>query len=217
DKYGKQQTTDEDLKAYIINIYKTVMYRAIKGTYIYACDKNLREYFKQHVRAYKEQGPLRILDLENVKPYVNAVPLIDIYAAAGSFSEEQISEKVQWVELPMNISVKEDYFVCQVIGESMNRKIENGSWCLFKRINAEPKEGDIVLVEHYNIQDSDFGSGYTVKTFHSKREIINDNWVNKAVVLKPSSFDANYKDIIIAHDEIKSLRVIGEYITTLYI
>src|SRR5690606_8719249 len=37
DKYGKQQTTDEDLKAYIINIYKTVMYRAIKGTYIYAC------------------------------------------------------------------------------------------------------------------------------------------------------------------------------------
>lgn len=217
DKYGKQQTTDEDLKAYIINIYKTIMYRAIKGTYIYACDKNLREYFKQHVRAYKERGPLRILDLEDVKPYVNAVPLMDIYAAAGSFSEEQISDKIQWVELPMNISVKEDYFVCQVIGESMNRKIKSGSWCLFKKVKSEPKEGEIVLVEHYSIQDSDFGAGYTVKTFHSKKEISSENAIVKSVVLKPLSFDTQYKNIVLEHDDIESLKVVGEFVTTLNI
>ena len=42
-----------------------------------------------------------------LRPYVNAVPLVDIYAAAGSFSEEQISnEDFEWVELPMNISAK---------------------------------------------------------------------------------------------------------------
>ena len=36
DKYGKQQATDEDLKAYIINIYKTIMYQSYKG-FIHLC------------------------------------------------------------------------------------------------------------------------------------------------------------------------------------
>lgn len=38
------------LQDYIINIYKTLMYRGIKGTFIYVCDDNLREYFKNHIR-----------------------------------------------------------------------------------------------------------------------------------------------------------------------
>ncbi len=33
----------------------------------------------------------------------------------------------EWIELPMNISAKEGYFVCKVIGESMNKKIPNGA------------------------------------------------------------------------------------------
>ena len=216
DKYGKQQATDEDLKAYIINIYKTIMYRAIKGSYIYACDKNLREYFKEHIPTFRKQSSLRILDLTDVKPYVNAVPLVNIYAAAGNFSETQISnEDFDWVELPMNVSVKEGYFVCQIIGESMNKKIKNGDWCLFKKDSGGSREGKIVLVEHYNIQDSSFGAGYTVKTYHSKKNITNESWSHKSIILKPFSFDPNFKDIVLEQDEIDALKVIGEFVTTL--
>ncbi|APA65655.1 DUF2075 domain-containing protein [Maribacter sp. 1_2014MBL_MicDiv] len=39
----------EILKDFIINIYKTLMYRGIKGTYIYVCDNNLREYFEDYI------------------------------------------------------------------------------------------------------------------------------------------------------------------------
>jgi hypothetical protein len=39
----------ETLKEYIINIYKTIMYRGIKGTYIYVCDVHLREYFQNYI------------------------------------------------------------------------------------------------------------------------------------------------------------------------
>ena len=54
DKNGKRGLDNiEELKAYIINIYKTIMFRGIKGVYIYACDKNLREYFKEHISSYK--------------------------------------------------------------------------------------------------------------------------------------------------------------------
>lgn len=216
DKYGKQQATDEDLKAYIINIYKTLMYRAIKGSFIYACDKNLREYFKEHILTFKKKGTLRVLNFEDVKPYVNAVPLVDIYAAAGNFSEEQISnEDFEWIELPMNISAKEGYFVCQIIGESMNMKIHNGAYCLFKKDSGGTREGKIVLVEHYNIQDSNFGAGYTVKTYHSKKNITDESWSHESIVLKPASFNSEYKEIVLEGEEITSLKVIGEFVTTL--
>jgi DUF2075 family protein len=50
DKNGKNGVNDIDvLHQYIINIYKTLMYRGIKGTYIYVCNKNLRNYFKQYI------------------------------------------------------------------------------------------------------------------------------------------------------------------------
>ena len=50
DAKGKQGVTDKALlKEYILNIYKTMMLRGIRGTYVYICDDNLRAYFKQHL------------------------------------------------------------------------------------------------------------------------------------------------------------------------
>ncbi len=120
DAKGKQAIeNEEELLEYIIKIYKTMMYRGIRGTYIYACDENLREYFKEHITSYKSS--LRILPYSDVKPYLNAVPIFNIYAAAGNFSELQTSnEEYDWIELPIETTVREGYFVCQIIGESMN-------------------------------------------------------------------------------------------------
>ncbi|MFW3338153.1 DNA/RNA helicase domain-containing protein [Aliarcobacter butzleri] len=49
DRNGKVGITDEQLHDYIINIYKTIMYRGIKGTYVYCCDEKLRNYFKNFI------------------------------------------------------------------------------------------------------------------------------------------------------------------------
>ena len=47
DKKGKNGIKDPALlKEYILNIYKTLMLRGIKGTYLYVCDDALRNYFK---------------------------------------------------------------------------------------------------------------------------------------------------------------------------
>ena len=219
DKNGKRGLDNiEELKTYIINIYKTIMFRGIKGVYIYACDKNLREYFKEHISPYKSESKLRILPFTDVKPYVNAVPIFDIYAAAGGFSGLQIQaeyEDYEWIELPINISARKDYFVCQVIGESMNKKIENGAWCLFRKDPGGSREGKIVLVEHYNIQDSDFGSGLTIKSYHSEKNISGESWSHKSIILKPLSFDPQFENIILDENEINELKVIGEFITVL--
>lgn len=219
DKNGKRGLDNiDELKAYIINIYRTIMFRGIKGVYIYACDKNLRDYFKEHISTYKSESKLRILPFTDVKPYVNAVPIFDIYAAAGSFSDLQIQNEYndyEWVELPINISARKDYFVCQIIGESMNKKIKNGSWCLFKKDTGGSREGKIVLVEHYNIQDLDFGSGLTIKSYHSKKNMSEESWSHKSITLKPLSFAPQFENIVLDENEISELKVIGEFIATL--
>ena len=49
DKNGKNKTSMEDLKQYILNIYYILCTRGINGTYIYACDKGLRNYLKKYI------------------------------------------------------------------------------------------------------------------------------------------------------------------------
>ena len=45
----KSGVDDETLKRYIINSYKVMMSRGIKGCYVYACKKNLREYLERFI------------------------------------------------------------------------------------------------------------------------------------------------------------------------
>ncbi|WP_169714753.1 DNA/RNA helicase domain-containing protein [Spirochaeta cellobiosiphila] len=50
DKYGKHSSQSiEQVQAYIINIYKTLLTRGIKGTFIYACDSKLTSYLSHFI------------------------------------------------------------------------------------------------------------------------------------------------------------------------
>lgn len=47
DANGKNKTDDIDLRRYILNIYKILCTRGMRGPYIYACDEGLRDYLRQ--------------------------------------------------------------------------------------------------------------------------------------------------------------------------
>lgn len=212
DVNGKQSITDpEELKDFILNIYKTIMLRGIRGTYVYVCDKNLREYFSQFISKFKIEKETIILEENQVIPYVNSVPLYDLKVAAGNFSELQTVTDCQWIALPENYKPSTDLFACKVIGESMNRVIPNGSICLFRKYSGGSRDGKIVLVELSNIQDSDFGSGYTVKEYRSEKIITDDKWQHQSIVLKPLTDDSTYTNIILKEDDLLSLNVIGVF------
>lgn len=207
---GKKGVSNpENLKSYIINIYKTVLYRGIKGTYIYACNEGLREYLKKNISTYQPEIPFRILRFNEVKPYVNSVPLFDIEAAAGDFSELQIPNRVKWIEMPFNVAAKEGYFVCKVVGESMNKIIPNGSYCLFEMDQGGSRNGKIVLVQHNNIQESELGYGYTVKEYESLKKEEDDSWMHESIILKPKSDNNTFKNIVLNDDELPELKVVG--------
>ena len=48
----KRGTDEEEVQKYIINTYKVLLERGIRGCYVYACDKNMQEYLKEHMEAY---------------------------------------------------------------------------------------------------------------------------------------------------------------------
>jgi hypothetical protein len=93
----------------------------------------------------------------------------------------------------------------------MNKIIPNGSICMFRKYTGGSRDGKIVLVEHTSIQDPDFGSGYTVKEYRSKKEVTQDFWSHQSITLKPISNDSSFEDIILEDDELSSLKVIGVF------
>ncbi|MEB0262587.1 MULTISPECIES: DNA/RNA helicase domain-containing protein [unclassified Mucilaginibacter] len=214
DKNGKQSISDpSELKNFILNIYKTIMLRAIKGTYVYVCDKNLREYFSKHMELAATNRKATFLNSSNVIPFVNSIPLVSLKAAAGGFSELQMAsdnvEDFDWVEIPSRYKPSKDLFACQVVGESMNKVIPNGALCLFRKDGGGSRNGKIVLVASTNIQDKDFGSNYTVKEYLSSKSINNDQWHHQSIILKPLSYDPKFENIVIPEDDLIDFKVLG--------
>jgi hypothetical protein len=207
---GKQSIKDPaKLKSFILNIYKTIMLRGIKGTYLYACDPDLREYLAKHVHLYKQPTKSSLWPMDEVVPYENSVPIYDLKAAAGNFSEPQHVSDHEWIRLPLKYTASNDLFACTVVGESMNKIIPNGSVCLFRKYYGGSRDGLIVLVEHSSIQDRDFGSGYTVKEYRSKKHSDDSGWSHSSILLKPLSHDSTFEALELGDDELKELNVVG--------
>ncbi len=212
DRNGKQSINDpQELHDFIINIYKTIMLRGIKGTYVYVCDPKLRDYLKKLIPVFKNEktSDIEISHYDDIDPFVNAVPLYDLKASAGSFSDEQKVEEYEWIKLSEDIRINKDMFACQIVGESMNKVIPNGSYCLFEKYSAGSRNGQIVLVEYTNLQDSDFGSCYTIKEYESHKVVNENGWEHKSIILKPVSYDRSYKNIEAEDEEILELKVKG--------
>lgn len=212
DRNGKQSIkAPEELKAFIVNIYKTIMLRGIKGTYVYVCDPHLKKYFESFIPKSKTISKVSedLIIEEDIIPFENSIPLYDLQVAAGDFSEIQNVEDVEWIRLPERIQPNKDLFACQVIGDSMNKIIPNGSICLFKKYTGGSRNGQIVLAESTNIQDRDLGSCYTIKEYESKKYQDENGWKHQSIVLSPKSYDSSYSNIELKDDEISSFRVIG--------
>lgn len=214
DKAGKNTVNDEHiLKDYIINIYKTIFLRGIKGTYIYAVNENLNKYLSQFIPTSNKQdniSQIRFLD----EPNERTIPFYDLEVAAGSFSEQQQVDSIRYIELPEQFPIKPNLFACRVIGESMNKIIPNGSVCLFEKYTGGSRNGKIVLAEMTDFTDPDFGSNYTIKEYSSKKTTSEDGWRHEEIILLPKS-NYEYEPIKLRDEETVGFKTIGLFVKVL--
>ncbi len=213
DRTGGQGIKDpEELKQYIINIYRTMMLRGIRGTFVYACDPDLQEYLKRFIPMHSGKVVAQDGNVESLVPYENAVPLVDLQAAAGGFSDLQNVQHESLVPVPDGVILKEGMFACRVMGESMNRVIPNGALCLFRQDQGGSRNGKTVLVECIDSVDAETGSRYTIKVYESFKLEDEKGWRHSRIELSPNSDDEDFNSIILNDDEALSYRVVGEFV-----
>jgi superfamily II DNA or RNA helicase len=174
--------------------------------------------------------PFEPLEPGEVRPFENTVPLYDrLESAARRFGDAaELGETLQadeirhpgdyrWVGLDHRSRVRpsQGLFVAPVPGESLNRRIGSGTWCLFRLAPAAVREGRIVLARHRDLADPDFDGPYALRIYGSERTPDPDGWGELRVVLRPSSTDPRYELIALEDLADGELRLIAELVEVL--
>jgi hypothetical protein len=201
----------------------------MRGCYVYCVDPQLASHIRARIAAPRQPipatnssyranvTPLRRITAEE-RPHVRAVPLVDLKVAAGTFSDPQSLEAGAsvWVEVPEWIRPQPGLFVAQVMGESMNRRIPNGSWCLFRANPMGTRAGKVVVAQHRSIHDPELGGSYTIKVYSStKVENPDGSWRHTEIRLSPDSNQATFKPIVIRENEEGQFQIVAELLSVL--
>lgn len=178
DKNGKQSIKDpNELKEFIINIYKTILLRGIKGTYIYVCDPNLRDYFKEHIYLSSNKIYIENLITEKIviSPYIKemvGVPLVGSAPCGEPILGEQNIEEMIDVD-KSKIKPGFNYFILRANGDSMDKAgILDGDLVLCRQqLKADTGDRVVALV----------GDNVTIKMYDKKdgRRILLPNSTNR--------------------------------------
>jgi hypothetical protein len=140
----------------------------------------------------------------------------DLRFAAGKFGEFQVSDPddVDWVESPAGVKPSMDLFVAQVVGESMNRFIPNGAWCLFRMNPAGSRENKRVLAQIQDYIDPENGAAFTVKRYQRVGKDARSEELGGTIRLIPESTDQRFVPLEVPGDEDR-IRIIAEVLRVL--
>jgi ATP-dependent helicase YprA (DUF1998 family)/SOS-response transcriptional repressor LexA len=157
---------------------------------------------------------LPFIDVEDEEEhYRSTVPLMSLKAAAGSWGDPDAAEISFWVRPNKTVSISEGMFVARVTGHSMEPRIPDGSWCLFKRYTGGSRSGRIVLAQHNSIDDPETGGRYTVKKYESKKSVDEEGWKHEEIRLLP--LNSAYQPIVIKAEQEDEVVIIAELVDVL--
>ena len=197
----------------IKNTYRTLMTRGMKGCYVYCCDQALAEHFRELMAekpTVAKEVRIEPMVNDDVK-FIDFLPVYSIKAACGYFGEGDDVSELGWIQAEGVGKLNRNMFVVQASGNSMEPRISDGDFCVFRANPAGSRQGKIVLVQHHNFYDSDYAGAYSIKEYSSSKTYDEfGNWEHEKIELKPLNKD--YNPIVINAEEAEDFRVIGEFI-----
>ena len=153
---------------------------------------------------------LHLVTRELARPFEMHLPVCSLRAAAGKFGEGQEVEEDGWVEVP-DMRLREGMFVAQVVGKSMEPRIPDGSYCVFRAPVQGSRQGKIVLVQHHSIDDAEIGGRYTIKRYQSEKVADGaGGWRHTRVMLSPMNL--NYDPIELTPEYEEEVMVVAEWV-----
>lgn len=206
------QTADAIIK----NTYRTLMTRGMKGCYVYFCDQALAEHFRELMAekpAAAQEVRIEPIVNDDVK-YIDFLPVYSIKAACGYFGEGEDVSEIGWIRAEGIGRLNRNMYVVQALGHSMEPRINDGDFCVFRANPAGSRQGKIVLVQHRNFYDSDYSGSYSIKEYSSVKSYDEfGNWQHEKIELKPLNRD--YNPIIITPEDGDEFQVVGEFVGVL--
>ena len=153
----------------------------------------------------------RIIDTASVNQrFVTHLPYYSsIKAACHDLSEIGVpDEDVKWIDVSDELShLDKSMFVVRAMGNSMQPKINDGDYCVFSSYTGGSREGEIVLVEGYNIKDYDSDNiACTIKKYHSEKRVTENGWEHTCIELIP--LNKEYEPFLLEPEE-DSFKVMG--------
>ena len=220
-----------NLTRHLKSVYRVLMSRAHKGVYVYFMDKETEKHFREQLTLGKagiENEPSDAKQIEKLiesvflsedeiqeeRKYSEYLPVYSIEVAASAFREGQHAEIIGWKRLSISPRLTKEHFIAKVVGKSMEPTIPDGSYCVFRKERGGSRNGLIVLVESKRISDPESGQGYTVKRYHSEKELFADGtWRHKRIVLSPDN--KVFEEIVLEAILPEEFRVVAEFICCL--
>lgn len=218
------QIADELIK----NTYRVLMSRGMKGCYVYFHNKEMANYVKNllynsHTSDIEKQDSLTsnvssVRVESNVNhdvKYVDYVPFYSLKAACGYFGEGEDVQESGWINVSGYGKLNRNMFVVRACGNSMEPRIKDGDYCLFRSNVVGSRNGKIVLVQHRNFYDSETGGSYSIKKYSSRKTVdeATGEWRNEQIILQP--LNETYNPIVIDNSDMdydNEFMVIGEFI-----
>lgn len=140
--------------------------------------------------------PFEIVDESEARPWKNCIPLLTLKAAAGYVGDERLVEPEAWVKPNGRTRPGPGLFVAQVVGESMNRRIPNGSYCVFRFPVSGSRNDRVILVEHRDLADPELEGSFTLKIWRSiKKPAGEGSWEHEEIWLLSDSSEPGYEPI----------------------
>ena len=156
------------------------------------------------------------LEDERVKrqAFKTLLPLYSLKAAAGYFGNAEPVEPEGWVEASGVGRLNKRMFVCRAVGRSMEPRIHDGDYVVFRAKPSGSRQGKIVLVQYRGDADPDTGGSYTVKRYSSTKTGAEDgDWRHTRIKLSP--VNPEYEPIILSAEDSEHVEVIGEMVIVL--
>ncbi len=179
--------------------------------------RSLADLADAFVRARPEpQLRLISLDDERVKreAFKTLLPLYSLKAAAGYFGAGEAVEPEGWIEAEDLGRLDERMFVCRAVGRSMEPRIRDGDYVVFRAKPAGTRQGKIVLAQYRGPADPDTGGSFTVKRYSSEKKSDEEGgWRHTKVTLSPTN--PEYAPITLSGRDAGSVEIVAEFVTVL--
>ena len=175
-----------------------------------------RSWFAEPESARPKRPRLRLIKPEPAQRYKTCVPFVPLRAAAGAFGDPHTlldEHDWEWLEFESGRSLQPGMFAVQVEGRSMEPRILDGSYCLFKRDVAGTRQNRTVLVQLLDQVDPETGYQFTVKRYRSRKTADAEGWRHVEITLEPENPD--FRPIKIATDDEDAVSVVAELVEVL--